>query len=98
MCQVDLMHVHYRCKTLDEPPAIYIMWKNKGQIGICAKCWEKIADKDWECGTDLPPTLESLFSDEAKGLVGAVLTEYVPKGSKKGDIEEEIKNEDEEFY
>jgi hypothetical protein len=92
------MKVRVRCKTPDEPAAVFIMWGRKGQISVCAKCWEKIADKDWECGNEPIPTLESLFSDEAKGLIGAVLTEYVPKGSKKGDVEEETKDEDEEFY
>lgn len=91
------MKIHRICRTPDDPISILIIWKNE-EIGLCNKCWEKVAPSDIEWGDDPTPTIESILSDEAKGLIGAVETEYVQKGSKKGDVEEETKDEDEEFY
>ena len=98
MCQVDLMKLRVKCQTPEEPAAVFVKWKKKGELAVCAKCWEKIAVKDWECGDDSRPTFESLFSDEAKGLVGAVPYEYLGKGLgvKKSGTEEIEKEEKED--
>jgi hypothetical protein len=87
MCQIEEMKMHVQCNTPNEPDYMFIMWKKKGQIGVCKPCWEKIGNKNWECGTDPRPTFESLFV--GRGLEGAILTEYKPKEINAKEIIEE---------
>ena len=94
MCKVEEMKLRVTCKTPNEPDYMFVMWKKKGQIGICKACWEKIGNKDWECGSDPRPTFASLFV--GRGLEGAVLTEYKPKN--KGKNDEKEPSEDDECY
>jgi hypothetical protein len=91
MCQVELMKLRVKCSTPNEVDYMFVMWKKKGQIGICKTCWEKIGNKNWECGDRPRPTFESLFT--GRGLEGAVLTEYKVKDT----IKESLENEEEEY-
>jgi hypothetical protein len=95
LCQVDEMKLHVRCKTPEDPAIVYITWKKKGQLGVCAKCWERIADKDWETGDSPKPTMEDILSDKARLGENPVETEYKLKGKKVDPNETE--NEEEDF-
>jgi hypothetical protein len=94
MCDVDLMKLRVKCQTPDEPVSVYVVWKRKEQMGVCKPCWERIADKNWECGKDPRPTVESLLSDKARGLEGATLTEYKHKNKKAEENDEQKEDED----
>jgi hypothetical protein len=72
---------------------VFIQHEKVGMVGICAGCWAKIANSDYEWGTDPKPTLEQIFSDEARFGKDPVLTEYKPH-VKKSD---EPKEEEEEY-
>jgi hypothetical protein len=85
------MKLHVRCKTLEDPAIVYITWKKKGQIGVCAKCWERIADKDWETGDSPKSTMEEILSDKARFGENPVETEYKLRGKK---LEEQKDEED----
>jgi len=98
MCQISEMHIRKKCMNPTDPIAVYVMWKkgqHQVQLGLCDTCWSKVPD-DLEWGDSPKPTFEELFTDKARGLVGAVLTEYHPeeKGVKRhkkvGTIEDDI--------
>jgi hypothetical protein len=84
------MKLHVRCKTSDEPSVVFIMWKGE-QIGVCARCWTRIAEKDWETGNSPKLTMEELLSDKARFGENPVETEYKLRGMKnaKGTESEE---------
>jgi hypothetical protein len=92
MCQVSELKVHKKCHTPDEKITLYISIGDK-TIGVCDKCWAKIADKDWEVGNGPKLTIEEILSDKSRGLEGAVETEYKLKDKKLG----EQTKEEEEF-
>lgn len=96
MCSVDEMKLRVRCQTPEEPISVYVMWKKKGQLGVCKPCWERIADKNWECGKDSKPNMELLLSDKSRGLEGATLTEYKRKSIKE-EQKDEQEDEDEDY-
>jgi hypothetical protein len=81
MCQINKMKLHKRCKTPEEPAIVYIVW-NGETVGVCAKCWEKISDKDWETGDSPKPTMEEILSDKARFGENPVETELRPRGKK----------------
>lgn len=93
MCQVDEMKLHVRCKTPEDPAIVYITWKKKGVVGVCAKCWERIADKDWETGDSPKPTMEEILSDKSRFGENPVLTEYKYRGVKENEPSKEEEDE-----
>lgn len=94
MCQVNEMKLHVRCKTPEDPCIVYITWGKKGTIGVCEKCWIRIADKDWETGDSPKPTMEEILSDKSRFGENPVETEYKLRGKK---VEEQTENEEEDF-
>jgi hypothetical protein len=86
------MKFRVTCQTPEEPALVYVIWKNKGQIGICKLCWEKIADKKWECGDSVRPDIKELLSDKARFGENPILTEYKPKEKESKEL---IENEGE---
>jgi hypothetical protein len=95
------MNLRVQCATPEEPIHVFVVLKKREhkqivsvQVGICQTCWEKIGDKKWECGDSLRISIKELTSDKARGLEGAVLTEYKPKENKKLADQEE---DDEEY-
>ena len=79
MCDVEELKLRVICKTLNEPDYMFIVWKKKGQIGICKSCWAKIGDKNWECGKDPRPNMKDLLSDRARFGENPIETVYKPK-------------------
>jgi hypothetical protein len=92
LCQVNELKLHVRCKSPEDPCIIFVQ-KIEKQVGVCDKCWKRIADKDWEVGNSPTLTMEEILSDKSRGLEGAVLTEYKYRGVK----ESEPKSEEEEI-
>lgn len=105
MCQVKALKLHKKCSTPLDPSIVYIV-KDEGNIGICEKCWAKIADKDWEWGNSPKLTMEQILSEESRVGKNPTLTEYKIRGNKKGkfsdsdelsDVErKELETEEEE--
>jgi hypothetical protein len=93
MCDISELKLRVTCETPDSPIKLYIQLKKKGLIAICNDCWERIGNKNWECGKDPRPTLESLFSDRARFGENPIPTEYKAKEIKK---DEEYNEENEE--
>lgn len=92
MCQVKILKLHKKCATPLEPSIVYIE-KNKEKIGICEKCWIKIAEKDWEVGNSLKLTMEDILSDKSRLGDNPILTEYIIKGKKDDEPNEEKEDE-----
>ena len=90
MCQVKELRVHKACHTPEDPCILYIQADGK-TIGVCAKCWEKIADNDWEVGNGPKPTMEDILSDKSRFGENPVETEYKLRGKK---LEEQKDEED----
>lgn len=90
MCQVSEMKLHTRCSTPEDPCIIYIR-KGDKTVGICEKCWGRIADKEWEVGDGLKLTMEDIFSDKSRYGENPVETEYKLRGKK---LEEQKDEED----
>ena len=91
MCDVSELKLKIKCSTPNEVDYMFVMWKKKGQIGICKACWEKIGNKNWECGTDPRPTFESLFSEKARVGENPIPTEYNPKEK---ELKEQLTEDD----
>lgn len=87
------MKLHVRCKTPEEPCIVFIVWKKGEQIGVCDKCWSKIADKDWETGKGPKPTMEEVLSDKNRFGDNPIETEYKFRGATK-DAETDEKEEE----
>lgn len=79
MCQVKALKLHKTCSTPLEPSIIYVE-KNGENIGVCEKCWTKIADKDWELGNSPKLTMEQVLSDETRFGKNPTLTVYKERG------------------
>lgn len=92
MCQISELKVRVSCHTPDDPVSVYVQ-KKKNLIGICAKCWEKIGDKDWEVGNFPRPIMKELLSDKVRFGDNPVETEFKYK-SKEEKLNEEDKEED----
>jgi hypothetical protein len=88
MCDVKKLKLHKNCSTPLEPSIVYIE-KDKETIGVCEKCWAKIADKDWEIGNSPKPTMEDIFSDKSRLGDNPVETEYKERGVKNDEPSEE---------
>jgi hypothetical protein len=93
MCRVNELKLHIRCKTPEDPCIIYIQVKDKEAIGVCEKCWSRIASKDWEIGDGPKLTMEDILSEKSRVGDNPVLTEYKERGVK----EYEPNKEEEDF-
>jgi hypothetical protein len=91
MCQVKKLKLHVRCNSPDDPTCVIIQ-KGDEQIGVCEKCWKRIAEKDWEIGSAPRPILSELLSDNARFGENPIETEYKFRGKK----DEESPTEEEE--
>lgn len=94
MCQVKELKIGKKCCTPTDPIAIYIAQKDGGQIGLCAKCWAKIANTDFEVGDDPKPEDFQLWLSEGRGEEGTTLTEF-KYHDKKGFTEKQEETDDE---
>jgi len=90
MCDIKKLKLHKKCSTPLEPSILFIV-KDGEQIGVCEKCWKRIADGDWEIGDGPKPTMEEIFSEKAKFGENPVETELRPRGKK---LEEQKDEED----
>jgi hypothetical protein len=80
--------------TPDEPNAVYLVW-NGETIGLCRRCWDRIADTDVEWGDNPKPENFAQLLESARGLEGAVETEYKPFEKFKSEEPEQEENLDE---
>lgn len=84
MCQVSELKIHRKCTNPTDPIAVLIM-KDEKQIGLCSKCWTKVAESDYEWGDE--PRIKNFkkWLEEGRGLKGVVETIYDPtkKGSER---------------
>jgi len=95
MCDISSLKIHRRCATPTDPIAVFIMLDEK-QVGLCDKCWGKVAVSDFEWGLD--PKIENFqeWLERERGLEGGILTDYDP--TKKGASKyKTIQQEDEEI-
>jgi len=79
MCDIKLLRIKKKCATPLEPEILTIEFGND-QVGLCSKCWNKICDTNFEWGKTPRPTMEQILSEETRGLVGAIKTEYKERG------------------
>lgn len=89
MCDIAKLKIHRKCTSPAEEPAIVYIVTDAGNVGLCEKCWGKVADSDLEWGPDPRPTVEEIFGRRAKEEAEATPTEYKPKSDKKTDQEKE---------
>lgn len=90
MCDVKKLKLHKKCSTPLEPSILFIT-KDGEQIGVCEKCWKRIADGDWEVGDAPKLTMEDILSDKSRYGENPVETEYKLRGKK---LEEQKAEED----
>jgi hypothetical protein len=93
MCDVSKLKIRKKCRTPLEQPYIYIK-KEKETLAICQKCWDRIAEGDWEIGDNPKLTMEQILSDTSRMGENPVETEIRQKKSK---VDENEKKDDEEF-
>ena len=79
MCDIKLLRIKKKCATPLEPEILTIEFGND-QVGLCSKCWNKICDTNFEWGKTPRPTMGQILSEETRGLVGAIKTEYKERG------------------
>jgi len=84
MCDIKEFKLHRKCTNPLDPIAVFITWKNGKQLGLCEKCWSKIADSDLEWGEEEIP--KDFMMDLEKG-----------RGLEKIEKEEEILEEEKIF-
>lgn len=92
MCDIKKLKIRKKCSTPMEPSIVFLQL-NGDVIGLCQKCWNKVADSDLEWGDSPKVTMEEVLSEKSRGIEGATLTEYKYRGkeietkSDDGDIE-----------
>ena len=92
MCDVKKLHIHKKCSTPMEPSIVFLQIENES-IGLCDRCWSKVANSDLEWGNSPKLTIEEILSDKARFGENPVETEYKWRGV----VKEAETKEDEEL-
>lgn len=81
ICDIKKLNLKVQ-KCNSQKQEIGIRWKGE-TIWLCKKCWNKIADTDFECGEDKKKSWKQMQREERKIIKSAIPTEYLPNGKPK---------------
>jgi hypothetical protein len=82
MCDVAKMKLQKKCGTPLEPIIVFIQLRDKDEtIGLCRKCWGKVADMDWWEVVDTVEITE-LPLEYKKEEIEEILKEEIPEEKK----------------